>query len=107
MEVVDVGSLPADEVLDLLFEGGALKSLLQNHAAACFALVRPMTAPRFFRELIENSATLDATTRQHVAFVVFYGDRSGVIRSEEFAYGPNDSYRGRRGVRVRLDGLSV
>ena len=100
MEVVDVGSRPANDVLDLLFEGKALKSLLSGHGAACFTLVRPMAAPQFFRELIENSATLDATTRQHVAFVVFYGDRSAVVR--EGYYGLK-----RLALKVRLDGLSI
>ena len=38
MEPVDVGSLPADEVIEMLFEGGVLHSLLEQHGAACFAL---------------------------------------------------------------------
>ena len=40
MEPVDVGSLPADEVIEMLFEGGVLHSLLEQHGAACFALAR-------------------------------------------------------------------
>lgn len=107
MEIVDVGSRPADEVLDLLFEGQALKSLLRRHGAACFALVRPMAASQFFRELIENSDTLDATTKKHVAFVVFYGDRSRVVNRDDIGYGP---YGGRPlggPSRVRLNGLSI
>lgn len=107
MEVVDVGSRPADEVLELLFEGQALKSLLRGYGAACFTLVRPTAAPRFFRELIENAAMLDATTRQHVAFVVFYGDRSGVVREGNLGYDPVIRRERIAGLRVRLEGLSI
>ena len=74
MVVVHVGSRSANEVLDLLFERQAT-----THQAGCFALVRPMSAPQFFHELIENSGTLDSTTSQYVAFVVFNEDHSGVI----------------------------
>jgi len=87
MEVVDVGSRSADEVLNLLFEDKTLKPLLGGHGAACFALVRPMAAPQFFHTLIQNSATLDATTRQHVTFVIFYGDNSGIVSRSNIIYG--------------------
>jgi hypothetical protein len=66
-----------------------------------------MAAPDFFRELIVNSATLDATTRRHVAFVVFYGDQSGVVREGDIRYEPYSGRPQRGGLKVRLDGLSI
>jgi len=106
MHVVDVGHRSADEVLEVLFEHDALKALLRGHGAACFALVRPAAAPAFYRQLIENSETLDVTTGRHVAFVVFYGDRSGLTWVGNVEYGP---YRTptRARLQLRLDGLSV
>ena len=60
-----------------------------------------MAAPRFYRELIENVATIDATTRRHVAFVVFHGDRSNVYEDGSYyGVGPRDA-------RIRLIGLSI
>jgi CHAT domain len=104
MEVFDVGARPADQVIEALFEGGALKALLRGHGAACFTLVRSMVAPDFYRELIANSSTVDATTRSHVAFVVFYGNRSGIVR-ERHRYGAHGEIR--YGEKLRLDGLSI
>jgi hypothetical protein len=66
-----------------------------------------MTSPQFFRELIENAATVDATTRQHVAFVVFYGDRSGVVRAGDIGYEPHSGRAEKGGLKVRFDGLSI
>jgi hypothetical protein len=57
--------------------------------------------------LIENSDTLDATTRQHVAFVVFYGDHSGVVREGNVGYWPHRNRAQPGNLRVRLDGLSI
>lgn len=107
MESVDVGSLPAEEVLDFLLEGEALKKLLAGHGAACFVLVRPMVAPGFFRALIQNSPTIDATTRQHVAFIVFYGNKSRLRCGADAGYGPHGDRCAPVPVKMRLDGLSI
>lgn len=100
MEVIDVGTISVDEIVDLLFENDNLFSLVGRHGALCFTLVRPMTAPGFYRQLIENSDTIDATTRRHVAFIVFHGDRSGIVHENRMSYQP---YLARH----RLQGLSV
>lgn len=100
MEVIDVGTTPADQMVDLLLEDGYLNSLIGNHGAACFVLVRSMAAPGFYSRLIENSDTVDATTREHVAFIVFHGDRSGIVHEAGTTYRP---YLARH----RFDGLSV
>jgi hypothetical protein len=80
VEVVDMGSIPAESVLNSLFHDGALTGLAGGHGVACFALPGPLNSRAFYEALIEHSADIDATTRQHVAFVVFYGDRSRVVR---------------------------
>jgi hypothetical protein len=74
MVVVNVGSRSADEVLNSLFERQATA-----HQVGCFALVRPMSAPQFFSELIGNWGTSDSMTSRHMAFVVFNEDHSGVV----------------------------
>jgi hypothetical protein len=57
-----------------------------------------MVAPLFYRELVGQSATIDATTRNHVAFVVFYGGLSKIICQDNFRYDP---------YKIFLDGLSI
>ena len=104
MEVIDVGTTSVDEVLDLLFEGDNLRSLIGWHGAACFVLVRSVVAPGFYRRLIENSDTIDATTRQHVAFIVFHGDRSGVVYEAGTSYRPHLARRRLAGLSVTGDG---
>ena len=55
----------------------------------------------FFQSVIANSATIDATTREHVAFVVFCGDKSSIVEpGDRLGYGY-------RGVKFRLNGLSI
>lgn len=100
MEVIDVGTKSVDEVIDLLFQGDNLHSLIGWHGVACFVLVRQITAPDFYRRLIENSDSIDATTRKHIAFIVFHGDRSGVVHEARNEYSPYLA-------RERIDGLSV
>jgi hypothetical protein len=79
MEIIDVGgTVPVDAVLEQLVAKGNLQRLLSGHGAACFVLVRPLIARDFFKTLIEHAATIDATTRKHIAFIVFYGDRSRI-----------------------------
>src|SRR5262245_47805033 len=80
MEVFDVGTLPAHEALDALFREHNLSSLLGSTAAACFALVRSALAPKFYHRLIATSADIDATTRHHLGFVVFYGSKASFLR---------------------------
>ena len=78
MEVVNVGTISVDNVIESLLDPNNLKQLIGQHGALCFALVREMTASGFYGRLIENSATIDATTREHIAFIVFYGERSEI-----------------------------
>jgi hypothetical protein len=72
--------VPAHEVIDWLLEKRNLVRLAGGHGVACFALPGAVHAATFFKGLIENSAEIDATTRQHIAFVVFHGDRSKILR---------------------------
>jgi len=88
MEVVNVGTVKVDEVIDLLLDPDNLQKLVGWHGALCFALVREITAPGFYGHLIENAATIDSTTRDHIAFIVFYGDRSGITHRAGTDYRP-------------------
>ena len=99
MEVVYVGSSPAESVIEFLLEGSRFRKLAGGHGVGCFALPGARHAKAFYEALIEHSADIDATTTRHVAFIVFYGDRSGlVLRRTD---GPN-AYR----TVSRLSGLS-
>ncbi|WNG45288.1 CHAT domain-containing protein [Archangium minus] len=86
MHVVDVESMEADRLIDLLLNGGALHELVGEHGAACFALPGPLHAQAFYEALIEHSADIDATTRQHVAFILFYGKASTRVRDRRYGY---------------------
>ena len=105
MEVIDVGAVPAEDMVDLLLVERNLRSLIGWHGAACFVLVRPITAPDFYRRLIENSDTIDATTRQHVAFIVFYGDRSGIVQRSGTDYHPYLARHRLQGLSTSNDGI--
>src|ERR1035438_4110270 len=80
MELIHAGNVPIENVVHQLFSDVGLKKLLGSHGAACFVLVRSGLAPHFHERLIENSETIDATTRNHIAFIVFHGDDSSVVR---------------------------
>jgi hypothetical protein len=99
VEVVDVGSIPAERVIEQLLDGEHLRRLAGHHGVACFALPGALHARAFYNALIERSADIDAATRRHVAFIVFYGDRSGLVRRV-------DGYRPHL-ARYRLEGLST
>jgi hypothetical protein len=88
MEVVDVGTVSVDDVIELLLDHINLQNLVRWHGALCFALAREMTAPGFYWHLIENAATIDSTTRDHIAFIVFYGNRSGITHRTGTDYRP-------------------
>ncbi|MBA4054887.1 MAG: hypothetical protein C0490_09260, partial [Marivirga sp.] len=80
MEVIEVGSRPVEEVIDkLLFENNFQK-LTGDYKTACFVLAHQMQNRNFYAQLIENAETIDATTRRHIAFVVFYGNRSSIVK---------------------------
>jgi hypothetical protein len=88
MEIVNVGTIPVDEAIEMLLDPDNLKGLIGWHGALCFALVREMMAPGFYGHLIDNVATIDSTTRDHVAFIVFYGRHSGITRRAGSEYHP-------------------
>lgn len=98
MEVINAGTVSVDNVIKSLLDSNNLVRLIGPHGALCFALVREMTAPGFYGALVENSATIDSTTRKHIAFIVFYGDSSGVVHPTN-----------RKGIyhRYHLQGFSV
>ena len=79
MEVVYVGSSPAESVIEFLLEGSRFRELAGGHGVGCFALPGARHAKAFYEALIEHSADIDATTTHHVAFIVFYGNRSRLV----------------------------
>jgi hypothetical protein len=91
MEVVDVGSIPATQVLQSLFTSNVPTQLTGGHGAACFALPGTSHSRAFYEALIEHSEDIDAATRHHVAFIVFYGNRSRAL-SRTAGYRPFENY---------------
>jgi CHAT domain len=79
VETIDAGDVPLEQIINQLLGPSGLKQLIGRHGAACFALVRPALAPQFFDRLIKNVSTVDATTRNHVAFIVFHGKKSSLL----------------------------
>lgn len=97
METVDAGDVPIENVIEALLRRDTLKALLGDHSVACFVLAREALMPEFFRHLIENIHTIDGTLREHIAFVVFHGNATSLIR-------PSASYQF---YKYRPMGLSV
>jgi CHAT domain len=87
MEVVNAGAVPVDEAIGFLLDRDGLQKLVGDHGVVCFALVSEITAPDFYGRLIERSSEIDRITRHHIAFVVFYGDRSAVSHRVPTSYG--------------------
>lgn len=98
METIDAGDVPLDRVVDQLFSDVGLRKLIGHHGVACFVLARSGLAPQFYEQLIKNVDTIDATTRNHVAFIVFHGNKSSIVRRPEEGY---------RAYEHHLDGLSM
>jgi pimeloyl-ACP methyl ester carboxylesterase len=71
---------PGNPGLDEIFSDDGLKRLLSGYRTACFVLARAGLQERFYQDLVQNIDTIDATTRDHVAFIVFHGNRSSYIR---------------------------
>ncbi|MBY5881155.1 CHAT domain-containing protein [Rhizobium leguminosarum] len=80
MEIIAAGDVALDAVIDELLSPDGLRRLIGHRAIACFALARAAIAPAFYEELIRNVETIDATMRQHVAFIVFHGNASSILR---------------------------
>src|ERR1700748_917122 len=74
MEVINTTSISLQETVEFLLNGGGLEGIVGGEACACFGVSRELNAPDFFEHLISHVATIDSTTRNHIAFVVFYGE---------------------------------
>ena len=98
METIDAGDVPVEQIVHLLFSDAGLKKLIGHHGVACFVLARSGLSPRFHEKLIKNVETIDATTRNHVAFIVFHGNDASIIRR------PSEGWRA---YQHHLTGLSV
>jgi hypothetical protein len=96
LEVIEGESIPLERVVRYLLSDAGLDALLPNYELACFVLARAGLVPQFYQQLIQNIDTIDATTRSHVAFIIFHGDRSGIV----------DMRRGRP-ERHQVIGLSI
>ncbi len=106
MEPIDAGDIPLDEVVSELFSAEGLRKLLGRYDVACFVLARAGLQPQFFQELIENIDTVDQTTRDKIAFIVFHGNRSTYIRENDYEYSfhlNGLSVSGHRDPRRRMD----
>lgn len=106
MEPIDAGDIPLEEVVRELFSEEGLRKLLGRYDTACFVLARAGLQPRFFQELIENIDTVDETTRDQIAFIVFHGNRSTYIRENDYEYSfhlNGLSVSGHRDPRRRID----
>ena len=84
MEIVNTTDINAAEAIEFLIDLGGLKRLIGTDACACFVVSRPIDTPRFYTQLIENVMSIDSTTRQHIAFIVFYGDSTIYARATSY-----------------------
>jgi CHAT domain len=80
VEAIDAGDVPLDDVVRQLFSETGLRELIGHHGVACFVLARSALAPQFYEQLITNIDTIDTTTRHHIAFIVFHGNQSSIVR---------------------------
>jgi len=110
MEAVDAGDVPLSAVIDRLFSPEGLSEMIGTSAAACFVLARSVLVPNFFEQLIDNVETIDATLRDHVAFVVFHGRNSSLVtppgRPGRYREDPDDPRQSGADLRYHIDGLS-
>ena len=79
MEVIDVGSISIEKLIKYILSDNRLKELVRHNSTACFVLAHQIHNPRFYESLILNADTIDATTREYLDFIVFYGNKSGVL----------------------------
>ena len=84
MEIVNTTSVSPEKYLGFLLKGGGLKQLIGSTSCACFVVTRPIDTPHFFDHLIENVTTVDSTTRQYIAFVVFHGESTVYARASRY-----------------------
>jgi TIR domain len=71
--------VPAAEAVEFLLRGGGLARMIGTDTCPCFVVSREISAPNFFDHLIRHVEAIDSTTREHIAFIVFYGDSSQVL----------------------------
>ena len=74
MEIVNTTSVTPAQAVEFLIERDFLRRLIGTDACACFVVARSIHASAFHDRLIENITTIDSTTRDHIAFVVFYSE---------------------------------
>jgi hypothetical protein len=73
MEIVNAGDVPLGSIIHRLFSEKGLEQLVGQRGTACFVLARSALIPDFYQKLIQNIDTIDGTTRDYIAFIVFYG----------------------------------
>lgn len=99
MEIVNTTNASAQECINFLLNRGGLRRIIGPNSCACFVVSRPLDAPLFFDELVNNITTIDSTTRNHIAFVVFYGESSVYARA-------SSDYKSYQKTEVKLDDIS-
>jgi hypothetical protein len=81
MHTIDAGDVPLETIVHKLLSPVGLRKLIGHHGVACFVLARGGLSPKFFESLIEGVHTIDATTRHHVAFLVFHGSKASLLEN--------------------------
>jgi len=84
VEVVNTTTISPAECIAFLLDRGGLNRLIGANSCACFVVSRPLDAPNFYARLIKNVATIDATIRQYIAFIVFYGESTVYARASHY-----------------------
>lgn len=100
MEIIDVGEVAVEKVIDFILSKDNLSKLIRGNSVPSFVLAHQMIVPNLYKELIENSDTIDATTRDFIDFIVFYGNNASIVEEK------NDG-RYRRGESRKINGLSI
>jgi hypothetical protein len=100
MEIIDVGEVPVEKVIDFILAPNNLLKLIGGNSVPSFVLANQIAAPNFYKALIDNSDAIDATTRNFIDFIVFYGNNSAIVEDK------NDGHY-RIGESYKIDGLSI
>jgi hypothetical protein len=84
MEIVNTTTVSPEDAIAYLLDRRGLEHHIGRDACACFLVGRAFDATELYERLIRNVAAIDATTRRHIAFIVFYGESSVYARASDY-----------------------
>lgn len=82
MEIVNTNRISAGKWLYQLIMSGGINNFLRGYQVACFLLTRTVETPNLYDQLIEQVTTIDSTTRDNIAFIVFQQNTTIYTRAQ-------------------------